>query len=67
MEVVKYVLEDPTHLGLIAQTEHYHGRDTNFILIKTYPLQVCLHKDHPLAGSDKLSFGDLRRARLRTQ
>ena len=59
-EVVDYVLESSSHLGLIAQPEHYHGRQTQFSLIKTYPLQLCVHKDHPLAKRESVSFGDLK-------
>ena len=35
-DAVDYILESPSHLGLIARPEHYHGRQTQFSPIKTY-------------------------------
>ena len=59
-EVLQYVLDDPTHLGLIAEPKHWHGRHTHFSTVKTYALQLCLHKAHPLAKRESVSFGDLK-------
>ena len=59
-EVLQYVLENPAHLGLITEPEHWHGRHTHFSTVKTYALQLCLHKDHPLAKRESVSFGDLK-------
>ena len=63
-EVLQYVLDDPTHLGLITEPEHWHGRHTHFSTVKTYTLKLCLHKDRPLAKRESVSLGDLKDERF---
>ncbi|HOC33441.1 MAG TPA: LysR family transcriptional regulator [Ruminococcus flavefaciens] len=59
-EVMQYVLDCPSHLGLIIEPEHWHGRQTQFTLIRTYRLQLCVHKDHPLSKRKSVRFGELK-------
>lgn len=59
-EVMQYVQQCPSHLGLITEPEHWHGRQSEFTLIRTYQLQLCVHKDNPLSERKSVCFGDLR-------
>lgn len=59
-QVMQYVLECPTRFGMIAEPEHWHGRKTNYNLIQTFRLQLCVHKDNPIAKRKSVNFGDLK-------
>lgn len=59
-EVEKYVLDDPSHLGLIVEPEHWHGEKYGYITVHTYQLGICVHKDDPLASRDTVRFEELR-------
>ena len=59
-EVMQYVLDCPSHLGFIIEPEHWHGRHTEYTTIRTYRLQLCVHKDNPLAERKSIKFGDLK-------
>ena len=45
-EVMQYVQQCPSHLGLITEPEHWHGKHSEFTLIRTYHLQLCVNKDN---------------------
>lgn len=59
-EVEKYVLDDPSHFGLIVEPEHWHGEKFDFIKVHTYQLGICFHKDDPLAQRETVRFEELR-------
>lgn len=55
-----YVLEDSTHLGLLAIPENKHGERLDYLPVKTLPLCLYVHKDHPLAKLKTVNFGMLK-------
>lgn len=59
-EVDEYIAQDSSHFGIIAKPEEWHGRKYSFAHVKTYPLCLYVHKDHPLAKRKKVSFGELK-------
>lgn len=59
-EVEQYVARDASHFGILAEPEHWHGRKFDYTPVRTYPLSLCIHKNHPLAKKRSVSFGDLR-------
>lgn len=59
-EVEQYVADDPSHLGLIVEPEHWHGEKFDFIKVHTYQLGICVHKDDPLAERETVRFEELR-------
>ena len=63
-DVARYVQEAPDHLGIIAEPEYRLQGRFEYTIVKSYPLCVCLHKDHPLAGKTTLSFAELRDERF---
>ena len=63
-EVMQYVQQCPSRLGLITEPEHWHGRHTHFSTVKTYTLKLCVNKDRPLAKRESVSFGDLKDERF---
>lgn len=60
MDVDRYIAEDPSHFGIIAKPEDWHGRKYSFVSVKTYPLCLYVYKDHPLARRKKVSFRELK-------
>lgn len=60
MDVDRYIAEDPSHFGIIAKPEDWHGRKYCFASVKTYPLCLYVYKGHPLAKRKKVSFGELK-------
>lgn len=55
-----YVCEDSRHFGMLAIPEDRHGERLDYILVKTLPLYLYVHKDHPLAKLDQVDFGMLK-------
>lgn len=62
--VIRYVQEDVSHLGLIAKPEQWDDGRIQFIPVLTKKLHLCVHKDHPLAVRENVSFADLRNERF---
>lgn len=60
MDVDDYVSQNPAHFGIIAKPACWHGERFRFTTVKTYPLHLCVHKDHPLANLETVDFGMLR-------
>lgn len=59
-DVDDYVGEDETHFGMLAIPENRHGARFDYVPIKTLPLYLLVHKDHPLARQPKIDFSMLR-------
>ena len=59
-EVVDYVDADASHLGIIADPRHHLQALFHFTEVKSYPICICINKDHPLASRESLDFGDLK-------
>lgn len=59
-EVDDYVAADVQHLGILALPEDRHGERFDYVPVKTMPLRLYVHKDHPLAGLDQVAFGMLK-------
>lgn len=59
-DVDDYVRADETHFGMLAIPENRHGARFDYILVKTLPLYLLVHKDHPLAGQSVIDFASLR-------
>lgn len=55
-----FVLEDSKHLGLLAIPENRHGERLDYIIVKTLPLHLYVHKDNPLAKLKTVNFGMLK-------
>lgn len=55
-----YVIADSSHLGLLAIPENRHGERLDYIPVKTLPLYLYVHKDHPLAKLEMVNFGMLK-------
>ena len=55
-----YVEADVSHFGMLAIPENRHGERLPFTLVKTFPLYLFVHKDHPLAKEKMISFAQLK-------
>lgn len=55
-----YVCADSKRLGLLAIPENRHGERLDYILVKTLPLYLYVHKDNPLAQFEIVNFGMLK-------
>ena len=55
-----YVLSDTSHFGLLAIPENRHGERLDYILVKTLPLYLYVHKDNPLARLKTVNFAELK-------
>lgn len=60
MDVDQYISEDASRFGIIAKPAHWYGERFSFTHVKTYPLNLCVHKEHPLASCREVSFGMLK-------
>lgn len=58
--IVDYVLEDPTHFGFMVKPVQWDDKRLQFLIIKTYPMRLYVHKDHPLANKETVSFAELK-------
>lgn len=59
-DVDEYVEADETHFGLLAIPRNRHGERFDFVHVKTLPLMLYVHKDHPLAKRERVDFSELR-------
>ena len=59
-DVDDYVGADETHFGMLAIPENRHGARFDYIPVKTLPLYLLVHKDHPLAEENVIDFAMLR-------
>ena len=59
-DVDDYVGAGETHFGMLAIPENRHGARFDYILVKTLPLYLLVHKDHPLAVQSAIDFASLR-------
>ena len=59
-KVVEYVLEDPSHFGFMVKPEQWNDNRLQFLTIRTYPLYLYVHKNHPLAKRSAVSFAELK-------
>ena len=55
-----YVLADTSHFGMLAIPENRHGERLDYILVKTLPLYLYVHKDNPLAKLQTVNFSMLK-------
>ena len=55
-EVVDYVDADASHLGIIADPRHHLQALFHFTEVKSYPICICINKDHPLASRESLDL-----------
>lgn len=55
-----YVEADPQHFGMLAIPEYRHGIYLPFTPVKTVPLRLFVHKDHPLAALEVVNFAQLK-------
>lgn len=55
-----YVEADVSHFGLLAIPENRHGERLPYTPVKTFPLYLFVHKDHPLASLNKVNFAQLK-------
>jgi DNA-binding transcriptional LysR family regulator len=62
----EYIRGDPRHFGLIAAPEWLHLKKYSYIPLKTETSYLYVHKDNPLAGQTKVSFGQLKNERFLT-
>lgn len=59
-EVDTYVEADEQHFGILDIPENRRGLQLDYIPVKSMPLRLYVHKDHPLARLDKVEFGLLK-------
>lgn len=59
-EVDNYVKVSAKHLGILAIPHHRHGQRFNYTPIRTFPLSLCVYRDHPLAKEKSVSFDMLK-------
>ena len=61
-----YIHEDKRHFGLMVASEWKLGQSQDFILVKTEPSYLLVHKSHPLAGAKSVSLRLLENERVLT-
>ena len=61
-----YIHEDKRHFGLMVASEWKHRQNHEYILIKTEPSYLLVHKDHPLAARSSVSLRLLKNERVLT-
>lgn len=59
-DVDQYVGADPSHFGMLAIPEDRHGKRFDYVPVRTLPLKLYVHKDHPLAKAETVTFSMLR-------
>lgn len=59
-ECDQYVEEDISHFGLLAIPENRHGERLAYTPVKTFPLYLFVHKDHPIAKCASVNFAQLK-------
>lgn len=54
-----FVYADPSHLAIVRNPEDPEGVSLEQIPVYSEPLYLCVHRDHPLASREEISFGEL--------
>ena len=60
----QYIHEDKRRFGLMVASEWKHRQNHDFIMIKTEPSYLLVHKSHPLAGHKRVSLRQLKNERV---
>ncbi len=60
MQCEDYIHEDKRRFGLMVAPEWKHRQKHDYIMIKTDPSYLLVHKDNPLAACPSVSLGMLR-------
>ncbi len=62
----EYIHADKRRFGLMVASEWKHRQNHNYILVKTEPSYLLVHKDNPLAARESVSLGMLKNERILT-